>query len=413
MIAINRDKIKCSDIFLFILSLLYIGCYYPAFYNQFLLGESVKGAKWAGIIGLIWIIFILVLKKPNRLQLPTMPFSLMLIIGGIYQLFRFIIYSEDAALSLIPHFVVSWIGVFLIINSFKQLHFMKFFLQFVFVMISFVLIGLILWGTIGIPTLSIIQWPGFDIYIINFGFFFAKFSNTLTSDFLRPAGWFDEPGSFVNVILYFLIYNKLFLKSRKVELFLIFGGLLTMSMAHLVISFIYIVFFYLTKKNIVYLFTIIIVILSLYLYHPKDDGIGEFVWKSIFGRTEKMLDGNDQSRNYSDSYKAFTHYGLTGASYQIIKQRFPDATTDTIWFFMAQNGVLGAMIYMLPILWVFVLLSKSRKLDLLNIKLLILLLLNMGQRPMFIFPLYLILIYFIWYGDGASSFLVYIKSKLR
>ena len=60
--------------------------------------------------------------------------------------------------------------------------------------------------------------------------------------FWRMCGVFDEPGQFSYVLWHAVILNRFTLKSPNVEKVLIYGGFVTMSLAHFVVYAFYIMF---------------------------------------------------------------------------------------------------------------------------------------------------------------------------
>ena len=60
--------------------------------------------------------------------------------------------------------------------------------------------------------------------------------------YYRMAGVFDEPGQFSYVLWHAVILNRFTLKSRNVEKILVYGGFVTMSLAHFVVYIFYIIF---------------------------------------------------------------------------------------------------------------------------------------------------------------------------
>lgn len=242
--------------------------------------------------------------------------------------------------------------------------------------------------------------------LFNFGLFFVKtkmeYITSLSA--MRPAGWFDEPGSFANVILFILIYNKMYIKSKKIELLFLLGGLVTLSMAHVIISIVWYCFFYL-KRNLTSVLTVSFVGLLLitgYFWQP-DNEFALLFQNATFKRAENVANNEDASRNYDGAYDAFKVHFLTGATLQTLEKEFPTATSETLWYNLSQNGLVGAFIFFLPIWYVGYTMIRKRMLTPTHAKLLFLVFLNFGQRPDYYYSLYFIFIYYLWYNQAENK----------
>lgn len=86
-------------------------------------------------------------------------------------------------------------------------------------------------------------------------FYFLTFTNTaFVSDsftVIRYSGMFDEPGALSYGCMFALILNKLKLKSQKAEWLLLILPIFTFSMAHIITSILYILFFYWRKPKLI------------------------------------------------------------------------------------------------------------------------------------------------------------------
>lgn len=394
----NRKKYFVKNLLFFSLALLFLGCFYPSYYNQFWFG--ISGAIVSLVLALIWLMFILMMKDIRHIKLPLRKFTLLLFIAFLYQCFRLIFYEENKAFSEIFEILVIWLVVFLTINSLKTEIFMKYFYGWHILMFLSIMIG-IMFLVMGIYFLLDVE----DIkgtssrIMVNYGFFFSKSSLSWfkEGDFIRPAGWYDEPGSLAYVIMFLLIYNKLNFKSVKLEYILLFGGMLTLSMAHIITSIVYVLFFKLNnRKTLLGLSFFFLVFLGGYFWEPTD-GFGVYVKRAVYGRFEKVIEGDDASRDYSASLVAFRENIWSGGEYDELRNKYPDATAETLYFVLAQHGAVGIIFYFFPIFYLFYFLVKKRELTATQLKLLFILLLNLGQRPFIYYPIFFLMIYFIWF----------------
>lgn len=383
-----------------ILALLYLGSFYPSFYNQFWFGHA--GVLFSMGIACIWFIF-LIPRLTCKIIFPEKSFTILMIVLLFYYCFRLVLYHENVRETVIELFV-NWIVIFLVINSFRPGVFPKYFLKWNIIMLCSTLIGMLLLIIGRLPLLSTCDVGEHTAVMYNFGFFFIK-TNYKWADALgavRSAGFYDEPGSFAYVIMLLLIYNKLHFNNKKYELFLLLGGMLTLSMAHFITVIVYILLFYSYHKKGIFILTVFLfLMLFFYWWKPEDDPILFHLWDSTFGRFERFLEGNDVSRNYNAAFDAFKTYFLTGASDKEILSNFPDATPTTLWYILAQNGLTGIILYLLP--FIYVTINAVLKKNLTELKLLFIFFLNFGQRPFYIYPIYFLMIYFIWFERKTTS----------
>ncbi|HCY68707.1 MAG TPA: hypothetical protein DHV19_00520 [Bacteroides cellulosilyticus] len=394
----NRKKNYRKNFLFFFLALLFFGCFYPSYYNQFWFG--ISGAIVSLVLALIWLMFILMMKDIRHIKLPLREFTLLLFLAFLYQCFRLIFYGENKAFSEIFEIFVIWLGIFFTMNSFKTETFMKYFYGWHILMFLSIVIGIILFAMGIYFLLDVEEIKGHSSRImINYGFFFSKSSLSWfkEGDFIRPAGWYDEPGSLAYVVMFLLIYNKLKLKSVKLEYILLFGGMLTLSLAHIITSIVYVLFFKLNnRQTLLGLSFFFLVFLGGYFWEPTD-GFGVYVKRAVYGRFEKVIEGDDASRDYSASLIAFRENIWSGGEYDELRTKYPDATAETLYFVLAQHGVIGIIFYLFPILYLFYFLTNRKELTVTQLKLLFILLLNFGQRPFIYYPIFFLMIYFIWF----------------
>lgn len=400
---LNTYHRNFDSLFLFVISIICLGCYYPCYYNQFLISENFYGPIKAFGIAIFWLFYLICFKK-NPFRLPNKYFSYGFIIIVIYLLLRTIIHDENSSFAYIRAVSFSYLLIFLCINTFVPNDYMKMLVNIMIVMFLSTLLGLILFLTVGLNLYGTSVLSSDEgINILNYGFFFVKFGDTWSSDFIRPSGWFDEPGSFANVVLLFLIYNRVKIRSKKLELILLLGGCLSLSLACFIISFVYVIFFLLKIKYIKYVVVIFLALVTLYFNKPSG-GFGEYVWDKTFGRVEDMARNEDTSRNYDEAFKVFQEYFLTGESNEVIKQKYPEATKETIWFMLGNQGVVGVFFYYIFIVFILIKLKKEKKMKKEYLLLLFLFAMNLAQRPVYLFPLYLLLIYYTWFDNSEKYF---------
>lgn len=394
MILFNNSKI--SNYFIFLIGLLFFGGFYPALWNSILFGDY---AIYVSLFFLfLWAIAFIIrnpylsIKKINGIYLA---YILLLI---LYFIIRNIIYGDEIIYLLLV-LLTSTLAIIFAYSTIEVDKLMNYLIKFQILMIFLSIIGITLLnlGFIGAPNVLILS--GFeDKIFLNYKLFLLKlnvYQQDIPSLYIRTSGYYDEPGSFAFVNLLLLIYNKLHLNNRKYETILLFGGIITLSAAHIITVALYLVLFYLNKKNLWIFLTILLIFTGIY-FLPIEQEWFTFFKSRTYDRILSISEGTDRSRDFSSSYEAFKHFFITGGSAEEILNKYPSAFADTIWFTLAKNGFFGSIIYYSLFIY---LLIKSSKGGLYTnkTKLIFLLIVNFIQRPEFVAPIYLVIIYFTWF----------------
>lgn len=382
------------DYILVIVIFLSLGTFYPAMWNHFVIGRN--SVIFQIVFILIW--FLCVFIKRSKLSNPSPTFVYLLVSSTIYYALHALFCNDDFA--YLVTYVESIIVVLLAHNSFKGKVFMKILLYANAIMLIFTIIGSILaYMNMLMPSVSEVHISQDSAVIQNYRLFFTKVSTEWDSLIIRSCGYFDEPGSFAHVTFLLLCYNKLHLKNKWLEFIFLFGGLFTLSAAHIIISVLYIILFYINKQNIlssILIVSVAVIIIVAFSKLQSNNNVILAIKDSTLGRIENIINGEDGSRDYETSKNAFKYYFPFGTSINDLENNFPNATKETFWCFIARYGLFGTLILYLPIILIFLKYFK-KGIHSPEIKLLVLFLVFSIQRPNFYSPLYLVIIYYTWY----------------
>lgn len=198
------------------------------------------------------------------------------------------------------------------------------------------------------------------------GYCFGLFTtNTYWAGFIRNAGFYDEPGALACFGIFALLFNKLYLKNKKLEVLLIVALLSTLSLAYFIQLSAYLVFFYRSRlKQLIPLLLLIyggMMILSS--YSPKME-------RQIFGRMEYnedagTIEGDNRSELFERCLTIFKEHPITGigatnlCSPEIAKKYgFVGAN---FLMTLASDGVIGFIIAYLPLIALFNLRRKNKE----------------------------------------------------
>lgn len=195
---------------LLIIMFLVLGSFYPFVHNYVFFGD------YKTLVSVVFLIFwfIILLFSKKKFFFPEKDFNIIFIIQ-IFCLFFYTIFFSTSFMVLF-YYLLSWIILVFVLSTFEFDFFFK-------TLIKINIISLIL-CVIGLTGLSfgIVKLYGVYNYqgsfdILNFGLYFMKKSGDYTN--IRPAGYYDEPGSFAYIVMLLLLINRRYFKNQKLRLF--------------------------------------------------------------------------------------------------------------------------------------------------------------------------------------------------
>ena len=189
------------------------------------------------------------------------------------------------------------------------------------------------------------------------GYFFGLFAtNTWTDGFLRPAGFYDEPGALAFWGFMALLMNKLFLDNKRIEKILSFGLIVTFSIAFFIQIVMYVALFYKSQRK-----KAITVIVSLFIIIKLVGMISPAFEQAIFGRFKyNTKSGTFAGDNRSHLAEFCTTLwkespiigkGTTGIIEEGTKRQMFVGANPMMPF--ASDGVLGVFFSWLPLMYIF------------------------------------------------------------
>lgn len=195
----------------------------------------------------------------------------------------------------------------------------------------------------------------------NFGIFTT---NTFFGIFVRPAGFFDEPGALACWGMYAMILNQLIVKKKWIEYTLMGTLFVTLSLAYFIQLVMFLFFFYGRhfKKLIIPLFLIAIVagwIISqdeVFYEHT----VGRFGYDKRSG--EFVGDNRAELRKNAKSVFLTSPIIGVGAStmVNVYGKKYGDMSGN-IYTFLATDGILGLLVMWAPYLYLFFVYGRKNK----------------------------------------------------
>lgn len=191
------------------------------------------------------------------------------------------------------------------------------------------------------------------------GQFYGLFTTTvdsISSGFLRVAGFFDEPGAFACWGVMALLYNKLFVDNKRIEKLLIIGLISTLSMAYFIQLAIYAYFFYRKRmgKLLTYaiVFVAVLMIISSISPHLNDAIFGRFQYNAETG----TLQGDNRTIHAvvcRDIWLTSPVFGVGGRELINIGRQMGEFVGANPYASLASDGIIGQLILWLPIFCLF------------------------------------------------------------
>lgn len=250
----------------------------------------------------------------------------------------------------------------------------------VIIVLSIILFFLLAFGT-DLPMLTFTKidtrphfvfWIGATNIIFDFGGFYL----------IRIAGFADEPGWFALIITYLIVINEMTYGSSKLRLILLFGGLLTFSLAFYLTIPIFGIF-WITKRilNI----RIVPIIGSIIVVFIALGQIKEFkpIFKmfTVFAeRFEKgdggKYKGDNRSQSFPVQINAFLSHPVFGVGTDPAELKKIRSGDPSFFSYLAMHGIWGMVFLYLPVYLLIALNLKKKELILL-----IAIFINYFQRP--------------------------------
>lgn len=209
-------------------------------------------------------------------------------------------------------------------------------------------------------------------------------TNAHIVNFIRVAGYFDEPGAFAFWGIFSLIFNKLFVDNKKIEVGLMVCLFFTFSLAYIFELALYLLF--LGRGNFKRVgICVIIVVLSAIFIANFDNSSKEMLDRLVFERVDSNLnDENERNAMAERARKHFVSKPIFGKGAKRLEEI--EYIGDNPYEILAKDGVVGYLITYLPLIVAFF--KGSRKERFASIILFV----DYQQRPFHINPIHFLYI---------------------
>ena len=190
----------------------------------------------------------------------------------------------------------------------------------------------------------------------NFGLFTT---NIYIGNFVRPAGFFDEPGALACWGVYAIVFNKLFLKNKYVEYTLLICLTVTLSIAFYIQAFLYYLLFY--RNNIKQLLLVVgFSVLSIGIIVSQDEVFYDAIIGRIqFDKTEGTISGDNRAELMKNARDVFLSSPVIGVGARNLAENYTDINSN-VFTYMASDGIVGQFVSWLPFVYIFFILGRGR-----------------------------------------------------
>jgi len=236
-------------------------------------------------------------------------------------------------------------------------------------------------------------------------------TNAVFENYIRNAGFYDEPGSLACWGIFALLFNKLFVHSRIMEFLLLASLTLTFSMAYFIQASFYLFLFYRSRVKFI---MVVVVIFALFLIGLSS--LNEDIDAAIFGRflldqDSGTLQGDNRSDLMSGAWKIFISSPIVGVGATNLMLFSGNVGFVGANFFenLASDGLLGSLVTYVPLFFLLYL-GKYRREYAYSF---IVLLLGYLQRPysdtLLLYPLLQYTIILFAYLDVRNNYFKFVQ----
>jgi hypothetical protein len=390
-----------KNIIVFFISMMCLGAAYPFLINRFFFGEysAIVTLSFCGL----WLLYCILTKNISEWKKIDKAFLNMTILHIIFLFVWGIVMEDEYYWGVMYSLITSLILIFLLINTIGCAQWTRFFTLFNIVMVILMVVGLTLFMTGYLPLISQFQ-LGNGQPVYNYGLFFTKPSWDVDNvGYTRTGGYYDEPGSLSYIVIFLLLLNQKYFKNKYWEYILLILPLFSASLAHIINCLIYMICFYFSPKLMKYFFVsclTLIILINIVETYKKDYPFLQAFYDRTYGRVENIIstgeDNGSRDGGIEWGPKIFERYQF-GVTLAKVRKDYPDFVHETFWGPILYYGIFGYFFYILPFGYILIRCLNTR--DVWTFKFLILVLINLLQRPYYQYPLLMILMYILFFDN--------------
>jgi len=217
-----------------------------------------------------------------------------------------------------------------------------------------------------------------------------SFANTINYNIMRPSFIYDEPGALSFFIVIVVLLREIYSFDKKITIFILIGGLVTLSLTHIMMTFLYLFF----RSKAKYTITVIAII-GLILFSLKDVPAMGFFFDRFKVNESGKLQGDNRSKQIKNFSRIIDLDILILGNYKCddkINKRCTnhgDISSSPVTP-LYRGGISILVIQLITYFSLFILIFKNKKLIYPSVSLILLI----SQRP--------------YFGEIGYQFMIYI-----
>lgn len=190
----------------------------------------------------------------------------------------------------------------------------------------------------------------------NFVFFTT---NVYIGQFVRPSGFFDEPGALACWGVYAMVINRLIVKKKALEFILPICLITTLSLAFYIQAIIYFLYFY--RHHFKKLLLIIaLAVGTLGFIIAQDEVLYEAtIGRVTYDKSEGTFAGDNRAELRENAKKIFYLSPIIGVGAETLVTKFSDINSNE-YTILASDGILGLASTIIPYVFLFFFVGKNR-----------------------------------------------------
>lgn len=294
------------------------------------------------VIILIYCLFIRKRQKEMPLEL-----IILMIIQSLTWFVYYVMFDDTSYITRIFFIILTFLSLSMLLWKGHTIRYINSYCKFLTIqgVLGIIAFFLLLGGIIR-PLISIETANGLG----SINFFGITCSNAVYDNFMRVGGFFDEPGAFAFWGMFALIFNKLTIDNKRLEIVLIVSLIFTFSAAYLLLLPIYFLCFH-TARIKSFILPLLVLTPLLFILNKTLSSNSDFLYYTVerFSGEQIRSKRFEQSDNAQFLFKKSPVFGVGGRNFESMGG---NTISDNPYEILAKDGIVGFIITYLPLLYI-------------------------------------------------------------
>jgi hypothetical protein len=328
----------------------------------FLFFAGIPGHPYEGLIGAVVLFASISLFVKGKISVNQKGFIFCLLVQSCALLIFSIYYDSYVKLTNIVIQIICFIILLIYAQNFVGLgKVCHSFILLVLVMVVSGGVAFFLAGTGLFDPLWEFPRPGSGDTMYSYALTFTNFKISIgDKELIRYSGYFDEPGRMGFYAIYALLINKLSINKSSYEVIIILFGLLTLSLAFAISVFIYLIWFYGRKGNIIYFFSFILFVAALgwYIYEnrntsPRMELLSQHTVERVMPaeKEDRIIQGNNRAEGFVANIGYLLEQPVLGYDPSFFQNR-QLKDPSSIMTLLVRYGFVGTLVFFIHVIYV-------------------------------------------------------------